>query len=108
LGIAQALVDASGVKRRTPRRPPKRPQRIVADKVYNSRAFRQFLRRRGIRSTLIAQACRCGNPYGTPWTTFVGDRAKQGAGIGAALAPLAVFAPHITASLMVLALDFMR
>lgn len=50
--VAQALVNAGGVKRSTAGRPRKRPRRIVADKAYGSRLFRQFLRRRGIRSTL--------------------------------------------------------
>jgi transposase len=50
--VAQPLVEAGALKRSTPGRPRKRPKRIVADKAYGSRAFRQFLRRRGIRSTL--------------------------------------------------------
>jgi transposase len=50
--VAQALVGTGEVKHQTPGRPRKRPKRIVADKAYGSRTFRQFLRRRGIRSTL--------------------------------------------------------
>ena len=54
--VAQTLLDTGAVKRTTPGRPRKRPKRIVADKAYGSRAFRQFLRRRGIRSTLPRKA----------------------------------------------------
>jgi transposase len=50
--MAEPLVDSGAVKRSTPGRPRKRPKRIVADKAYRSAAFRHFLRRRGIRSTL--------------------------------------------------------
>ena len=45
--MAQALLEHGAVKRVKSGRPRKRPKRIVADKAYGSRAFRQFLRRRG-------------------------------------------------------------
>jgi transposase len=45
-------VQQGAIKGRRRGRPRKRPKRIVADKAYGSRAFRRFLRRRGIRSTL--------------------------------------------------------
>jgi transposase len=49
--MAQALLEQGAIKQRRGR-PRKRPKRLVADKAYGSRAFRQFLRRRGIRLTL--------------------------------------------------------
>jgi transposase len=49
--MAQALLEQGAVKRQRGR-PRTRPKRIVADKAYGSRAFRQFLRQRGIRITL--------------------------------------------------------
>ncbi len=53
--MAQPLVEQGAIKQ--PRgRPRKRPKRLVADKAYGSRAFRAFLRRRGIRSTLPRKA----------------------------------------------------
>ena len=53
--MAQPLLEQGAIKQ--PRgRPRKRPQRLVADKAYGSRAFRQFLRRRGIRITLPRKA----------------------------------------------------
>lgn len=55
LQMAQPLLEQGAIKQ--PRgRPRKRPQRLVADKAYGSRAFRQFLRRRGIRITLPRKA----------------------------------------------------
>jgi transposase len=52
LTAGQALLDQGAIKGRRRGCPRKRPKRIVADKAYGSRAFRRFLRRRGIRSTL--------------------------------------------------------
>jgi transposase len=49
--MAQPLLEQGAVKRLRGR-PRKRPRRIVADKAYGSRAFRQFLRKHGIRITL--------------------------------------------------------
>jgi transposase len=44
---------ASGaVKRRGRGRPKCRPHRLVGDKAYSSRQIRQYIRRRGIRSTI--------------------------------------------------------
>jgi transposase len=47
-----ALLDGGAVKRPGRGRPRRRPQRIVADKAYASRAVRQRIRRRGIRTTI--------------------------------------------------------
>jgi len=49
--VAQDLLEQGAVKQ-PHGRPRKRPKRVVADKAYGSRAFRAFLRRRGIRGTL--------------------------------------------------------
>ena len=49
---AEQLLAQGQVKATHLGRPRRRPKRIVADKGYGSRNFRQFLRRRGIRSTL--------------------------------------------------------
>jgi transposase len=49
---AQALLEQGSIKGRRRGRGRKRPTRLVADKAYGSRAFRRFLRRRGIRITL--------------------------------------------------------
>jgi transposase len=53
--MAQALLEHGAVKQ-PHGRPRKRPRRIVADKAYGSRAFRHFLRTRGIRITLPRKA----------------------------------------------------
>ena len=47
-----AVMDAISVPRRGPGRPRRRPQRVLADKAYSSRAIRSWLRRRGIRATI--------------------------------------------------------
>lgn len=49
---AQPLLEQGRIKGRGRGSGRKRPKRVVADKAYGSRAFRQFLRRRGIRITL--------------------------------------------------------
>lgn len=49
---AQTLLEQGGIKGRRRGRARRRPKRLVADKAYGSRAFRRFLRRRGIRITL--------------------------------------------------------
>jgi transposase len=49
---AQALLEQGAIKGGRRGRGRKRPKRLVADKAYGSRAFRRFLRRRGIRITL--------------------------------------------------------
>jgi transposase len=50
--VAQALLDKGGVKRSGRGQPRRRPQRIVVDKGYSSRKFRQTLKRRGIGVTI--------------------------------------------------------
>ena len=40
------------VKRRGPGRPKRRPNRLIGEKAYRSRALRQYLRRHGIRLTM--------------------------------------------------------
>jgi transposase len=40
-------------------RPRTRPQELVADKAYDSREFRRYLRRRGIKPTIPTFARRC-------------------------------------------------
>jgi len=50
--MAEALVRQGGIKRPSRGRPRRRPKRIVADKAYGSRSFRQFLRKHGIRLTI--------------------------------------------------------
>lgn len=50
--VAQALLDTGGVKRGGRGQPKRRPERIVADKGYSSRKFRQTLQRGGIRITI--------------------------------------------------------
>ena len=47
-----ALLDQGAVKRAGRGRPRLRPKRLVADKAYASRAVRQRIRRRGIRTTI--------------------------------------------------------
>jgi transposase len=49
---AQALLEQGAIKGKRCGRGRKRPKRLGADKAYGSRAFRGFLRRRGIRITL--------------------------------------------------------
>jgi transposase len=55
---AQTLLESGIIHRTTPGRPRQRPRRIVADKAYSSRAFRAFLRRRGIRVTIPRPVCQ--------------------------------------------------
>jgi transposase len=50
--IAEPLLDVGGIKRQGRGRPKRRPKRLVADKGYSSRKFRQTLRKRGIRITI--------------------------------------------------------
>jgi transposase len=49
---AEQLLDQGGVKRARRGRPKRRPKRVVGDKGYSNRRFRQSLRRRGIRVTI--------------------------------------------------------
>jgi transposase len=54
--MAEALVEQGSVKRTGRGQPRRRPKRLVADKAYGKRSFRQFLRRRGIRVTIPRKA----------------------------------------------------
>jgi transposase len=53
-----AVLDAITVARTGPGRPRTRPDRVLADKAYGSRANRDWLRRRGIAATIPEQADR--------------------------------------------------
>jgi transposase len=63
-------------------RPRTRPDRVLGDKAYGSRANRGYLRRRGIRCTIpeqkdrVAARKRKGSSGGRPWA-FDQDRYKQ-------------------------------
>ena len=48
----QAVVDGIGVPRLGAGRPRTRPERVLADKAYSSKANRALLRRRGIKATI--------------------------------------------------------
>ncbi|WP_202805930.1 transposase [Actinopolymorpha alba] len=48
----QAVLDGISVARPGPGRPQCRPDRVLADRAYSSRANRVYLRRRGIRATI--------------------------------------------------------
>ncbi|MFI7292129.1 IS5 family transposase [Streptomyces anulatus] len=50
--MAQALLERIRVPRTGPGRPRSTPDHVVADKAYSSRAFRTYLRRRGIIATI--------------------------------------------------------
>jgi transposase len=54
----QAVLEAIAVPRLGPGRARTRPDRVLADKAYDSRANRRYLRRRGIRCTIPQQADR--------------------------------------------------
>ena len=49
--LAQATLATISVPRAVGR-PRTRPERLVADKAYDSRAFRKYLRQRGIASSI--------------------------------------------------------
>ncbi|MFF9237195.1 IS5 family transposase, partial [Streptomyces sp. NPDC014801] len=49
---AETVIDKIRVIRPGPGRPRVRPERVVADKGYSARAFRAYLRRRGIKATI--------------------------------------------------------
>jgi transposase len=57
----QAVLEAIKVPRPGPGRPRTRPQRVLADKSYGSRANRSYLRRRGIRCTIPDKADQARN-----------------------------------------------
>ncbi len=52
----QAVVEAIRVPRQGGGHPRTRPDRVLADKAYGSRANRAYLRRRGIRCTIPEKA----------------------------------------------------
>ena len=56
-----AVLDAIRVPRLASGRPRTRPDRVLADKAYGSRANRAYLRRRGIRATIPEPADRIRN-----------------------------------------------
>ena len=51
LTLARATLETVRVPRRRGR-PRKRPREVVADRAYDSRAFREWLRKKGIRPTI--------------------------------------------------------
>jgi transposase len=56
-----AVLDGIRVGRAGPGRPRIRPQRVLADKAYSSRANRAWLRERGIRATIPVPADQAGH-----------------------------------------------
>ena len=52
----QQVLDAINVARRGPGRARSRPDHVIADKGYSSRAIRSYLRRRGIAHTIPERA----------------------------------------------------
>lgn len=52
LSVAEQVMEQGAVKRAGSGRPRIRPCRLAGDKGYSSRAFRHYLRRRGIRYTI--------------------------------------------------------
>jgi transposase len=66
------VLDAVRVPRTGVGRPRRRPDVIIADKAYSSRAIRRMLRRRGIRAAIPERAdqkanrVRCGRAGGRP------------------------------------------
>lgn len=67
-----AVLDGIRVSRRGPGRPRSRPDRVLADKAYSSKANRDLLRRRGIKATIdqpadqISHRQRRGSAGGRP------------------------------------------
>ena len=51
-----AVLDAINVARTGPGRPRRRPDRVLADKAYSSKANRAYLRQRGIKATIPVKA----------------------------------------------------
>ncbi|CAL9677034.1 hypothetical protein SUDANB105_08001 [Streptomyces sp. enrichment culture] len=66
------MLDAVRVPRLTVGRPRRRPETVIADKAYSSRAIRSGLRRRGIRAVIperadqVASRRRRGSAGGRP------------------------------------------
>lgn len=59
--VFDTVLDAIRVPRATTGRPRRRPERVLADKTYSSRAIRAGLRRRGIRATIPERADQAAN-----------------------------------------------
>lgn len=59
--VFDTVLDAIRVPRATTGRPRRRPDRVLADKAYSSRAIRAGLRRRGIRATIPERADQAAN-----------------------------------------------
>lgn len=57
----EPVLEAIRVPRLGPGRPRKRPDRVRADKAYDSRINRSYLRRRGIKATIPVPADRVRN-----------------------------------------------
>ncbi len=57
----EPVLEAIRIPRLGPGRPRKRPDRVRADKAYDSRANRSYLRRRGIKATIPVPADRVRN-----------------------------------------------
>ena len=64
--LGTAVLDQLKVPKRGGGRPRKRPECLVADKGYDSRAFRQELRRRGVRPCIPYQRSRRPRPGPKP------------------------------------------
>ena len=56
-----AVLEGIRVPRLDAGRPRVRPDRVLADKAYTSRANRRYLRRRGIKATIPSKADQDGN-----------------------------------------------
>ncbi|MER5831374.1 IS5 family transposase [Streptomyces sp. NPDC002130] len=59
----EPVLDAIRVPRLGPGRPRRRPDRVRADKAYDSRSNRAYLRRRGIKATIPVPADRVRNRH---------------------------------------------
>jgi transposase len=59
----QAVLERVRVMRPGPGRPRTRPDRVLADKAYSSRANRAYLRARGIRATIAVPADQAGHRH---------------------------------------------
>ncbi|GAA2535808.1 hypothetical protein GCM10010398_22450 [Streptomyces fimbriatus] len=59
----EPVLDAIRVPRLGPGRPRRRPDRVRADKAYDSRRNRAYLRRRGIKATIPVPADRVRNRH---------------------------------------------
>jgi transposase len=76
------VLEAIRVPRLSGGRPRTRPDRVLGDKAYGSRANRRYLRRRGIRCTIpeqkdrVAARKRKGRSGGRPWA-FDKEACKQ-------------------------------